>query len=446
MTASSTSRRSLPALWSKLWHSFDGLAVDTLWSGAHDFTHLTTAFTSFYLLQRALELEEYGAYIGLYGLLGAFGAMSFSGVGLALLQRLIGEGDEPNEALRSFLSLALLIGVVSAVVAAVVGSLTLSLSATEVTLIVLAELIGVAVVFISGIAVQASSGFPAATRVKMTVIVLRLIVLLVLWGSGNLSIRNLAAGFLVSFSIYALYLLRVHLPRHGYRVTFGRPSGQAFRSSFMFSAPMGASKLQTDADKYLLNVFRFSADAGLYGAAYRMVLLGTLPLLALDTAAFQRFLPKGEGEPRLHWRRGTRLAGLMFVASLVVVALLYLTLPLFDFLFDDEYKEAMDIVPWLLLLIPLIATSNTPMNGLLGLGLADKRMWIYISSAVISVTLYLILIPAFSWQGALVATFISEVYLSAAGWTALWYYQRREDAQLAAKRSDHDLAPAAGKS
>lgn len=433
-------------MWSKLWHAFDGLAVDTLWSGAHDFTHLVTAFTSFYLLQRALELEEYGSYIGLYGLLGAFGAMSFSGVGLALLQRLIGEGDEPNEALRSFLSLTLLIGAGVSVFAIALGTLTLDLTLAEVTLIVLAELLGVAIVFIAGIAVQASSGFPAATRVKMTIIVLRLVVLLILWATDNLTIRNLAAGFLISFFVYGLYLLRLHLPRHGYRVAFGRPSRLSVRSSFMFSAPMGASKLQTDADKYLLNVFRFSADAGLYGAAYRMVLLGTLPLLALDTAAFQRFLPKGEGQPGVHWRRGTRLAGLMFAASLVVAGLLYLALPLFDFLFDEDFKEAMDIVPWLLLLIPLIATSNTPMNGLLGLGLADKRMWIYLSSAAVSIVLYLVLIPAYSWQGAFVATVISEIYLSAAGWTALWHYQKKSDRELATSYVDADLAETTSRS
>lgn len=414
--------------WLRLWHAFDGLARDTLWSGAHDFLHLVTAFTSFYLLQRALDLEEYGAYVGIYGLLGAFGAMSFSGVGLALLQRLLGERDEPNEAFRSFLSLSLLAGLVTTAIAIPLGIATLPLTAVEVTLIVFTEILTVSVVFLSGIAVQSSSGFPAAIRVKGAVIPMRLGVLLILWQADALTIRNLAAGFGLSFTVYGLYLLKVHLPKHGYRVSLGRPTGLSMRSSFMFSAPMGASKLQTDADKYLLNVFRHNADAGLYGAAYRMVLLGSLPLLALETAAFQRFLPKGDGRPGLHLRRAARMAGLMLAASAVVSAALYLLLPWFDFLFDEDFKEAMDIVPWLLLLIPLISTSGTPLNGLLGLGLPDKRMWVYISSAVVSLVLYASLIPAFSWRGALIATIVSEVYLSAAGWTTLWHYQRRSDA------------------
>lgn len=417
----------LVAQWLRIWRAFDGLARDTLWSGGHDFLQLVAALSSFYLLQRALDLEEYGAYVGLYGLLGAFGAMSYSGVGLALLQRLIGERDEPNDAFRSFLSLSLLAGAVTCVIAIPLGITTLTLTPVEVVLIVVTEILTVAVVFISGIAVQASSGFPAAIRVKGGVIPMRLAVLLVLWQLDALTIRNLAAGFGLCFTIYGIYLLTVHLPKHGYRVGLGRPSRVSMRSSLMFSAPMGASKLQTDADKYLLNVFRHNADAGLYGAAYRMVLLGTLPLLALETAAFQRFLPQGDGRPGLHLRRAQILAGLMLAASLLVSGALYVLLPWFDFLFDDEFKPAMDIVPWLLILVPLISTSGTPLNGLLGLGLPGKRMQVYIASAVVSLVLYFSLIPAFSWEGALIATIISELFLSAAGWTTLWYYQRQAD-------------------
>ncbi|MGI9616617.1 MAG: lipopolysaccharide biosynthesis protein, partial [Acidimicrobiales bacterium] len=379
--------RSPKSLFSRAWHAFDGLAGDTLWSGAHDFLALATALTSFQLLQRALELEEYGAYIGLYGLIGALGALSMSGVGLALLQRLMGARDEPNSSLRSFLSLCLLVGAIMVLIVSAVGVATLRLSLGEILLLSLAELLAVAIVWIAAIAVQASSGYPASARVRMGIVGVRLVTLLVLQFTGNLTIANLGAGFLVGFLIYGIYLLFVHLPRHGYAVSFGRPTLLAVRSSALFSIPMGASKMQTDGDKWFLNVFRFEADAGLYGAAYRVVQMGTLPLLALDSAAFQRFLPQGEGEPGLHWRRAKRLASLVTVASIALATVLYAALPLLDVLFTEDYKEAIDIVPWLLLLIPLIAVSSTPLNGLLGLGQADKRMYVYLSSAFLSVVI-----------------------------------------------------------
>ena len=416
----------------RVWNAFDGLAADTLWSGAHDLAQLVTALVSFLLLQQSLELEQYGAYVGFYGLVGVFGSMSYAGLGLALLQRLLGEGDDPDGALRSFLSLALMIGLGAIVVGGLMASAWIELSTAEILFILVAELLGVAVVFLSAILVQARAGFAAATRVKLVVIVLRLIVVVSLFVTDQLTIRNLAAGFLVSFLAYGVYLLIVHLPRHGYRVRLGAPTGTAMRASTMFAIPMGASKLQTDGDKFLLNVFAYRADAGLYGAAYRIVQLGTLPLLALDAAAFQRFLPRGEGERGLHWRRATRMGALMVGASAFVGLAMYLVLPVLAAILiqEEEYREAVDIVPWLLFLVPLIATSNSPMNGLLGLGRVDKRMLVYLSAALVSLAGYLILIPPFSWRGAVAATFIGEVYLSVVAWSSLWYYQRRADAEL----------------
>ena len=122
---------------------------------------------------------------------------------------------------------------------------------------------------------------------------------------------------------------------------------------------------------------------------------------------------------------------------------IYFALPLLDFLFEPQYKDATDIVPWLLILIPLIATTNTPLNGLLGLGRADKRMQVYLISAAISVTAYVALIPAFDWRGALAASLLSEIVLAMLGWGSLWYYQRQADDELDRRRdSDHSLSTA----
>ncbi len=387
--------------------------------------------TSFLLVTRVLPKEQYGGYVGLYGLLGAVGAFSYSGVGLALLQRLLGERDEPNRALRSFLSLAMLAGATMAVVAVGLSLTFLRLSVVEVILIATAELVGTATIYVSSILVQAASGFAAATRVRLGLVSIRLVSVVTLKLAGQLSIANLGASFLVGFALYAVYLLVVHLPRHGYEVSFGWPSRLALRSSGVFSIPMGAGKLQTDADKFMLNAFGFRAEAGVYGAAYRLIQVGIMPLMALDTAAFQRFLPKGADEAKLHWRRAIRLARLTMVASVMVSVALYVVLPYLDFLLEAQYRQAFDIAPWLLPLIPLIATSGTPLNGLLGLGQSDKRMLVYLSSAFISLILYAILIPPLDWRGAVIATFISEIYLAIAGWWALWYYQGRADAARA---------------
>jgi O-antigen/teichoic acid export membrane protein len=421
---------------SKVWHAFDGLAGDTLWSGAHDLLSLVTALTSFSLLTRALveqygdELgpERYGSYVGLYGLLGAAGALSYAGIGAALLQRLIGEKEDRNQVLRSYLSLAMLGGAGLSAAAIVLSLAFLRLSVLEVVLLVLAELLGTAAVQLTALLIQGVTGFPAGTRVRLGLTGGRLSIVVALYFSGNLIISKLAVSLLAFIMLYLVYLVKVHLPRHGYHPSLGRPGRIAVHSSAMFAVPMGASKLQTDADKFLLPAFGYRIEAARYGAAYRLFLLGMMPLGAFEAAAFQRFLPKGSHEPKLHWRRSTRLAGLSLVASTIIMAGLFVALPRLHFLVDDQYREAFDIAPWLLPLLPLIATSGTPLNGLIGLGLSNKRMLIYLSSACVSLVAYFALIPALDWRGAVIATYISEIYLGVVGWSFLWHYQRKADA------------------
>lgn len=415
----------------RIWHGFDGLASDTLWSGLNDGLSLLTSMTSFYLVTRALTNERYGSYVGLYGLLGAVGAFSYSGVGLAALQRLIGERDDPNGVLRSFLSLTVITGVCLSALTVALALAIPGLGVLEATLIVVAELLGPAVIYMSAVLVQGVSGFAAAARVKLGIVAIRLSAVVLLHLTGHLTIASLGATILVAFSAYGFWLVTVHLPRHGYTVTFGRPSGMSVQASGVFSLPMVANKMQTDADKFLLNVFGFQAQAGVYGAAYRLVLLALTPLGSLDTAAFQRFLPRGDPQAiGVHWRRATRLGMLMGGASIVAAVALWICLPLLHFLVEDRYNEAFDIVPWLLFMVPLVSTSNTALNGLLGLGRATTRAYVTIVSSVISMVSYLLLIPNHGWRGAAIATYISEVALALIAWSTLWYYQRRADDEV----------------
>jgi O-antigen/teichoic acid export membrane protein len=411
----------------RLFHAFDGLLGDTLWSGLHDGFMLIQALTSFTLLQRSLEEVDYGSYVGAWGLIGAISATT-SGVGLALLQRTVGERDDPDQALRSFLSLMLVVTSIGSAVLLAIAVATIDLPPIALATMVVAELIVIGTITVVGYLVQAVAGFPAAARVRMTIIVIRFIVLLSLFTTGNLTIPNLMAGHLLGFLVYATYLITVHLPRYGFTVRLGRPSGVAARSTGMFAVPMAASKIQTEIDKYFVLSFGPEIDAALYGAAYRILLLGIAPLTALDAAAFQRFLPQDDHQQRLHWRRATRLGGFMVASSTLLAIVLYLAMPLVErILLEERYREAASIVPWLLLLIPVIATTNGPMNGLLGLGRADIRMRVYLLAAVVAVVCYVVLIPLYSWRGAVAGTFVSEIFLSVTAWSALWVYQRKAD-------------------
>lgn len=425
----------------RVWGAFDGLAEDTLWAGLLDVAAVLSAMFSFILLQQTLTRASYGALFGMYAVVSPLGSLTFAGPGLAVLQRRMRYGEDLNDILRSIMSLTLMIGTVMSVIAITLGLVFIDLSTAEIVLLVVAELFASSTIFVCSRLVQAAVSYPAMVRVKLVLVLLKTLSVGGLYLTGQLTVRNLAACYLISYSTYVTWLLTRRLPSIGYRIRLGRPSRNVLRSTAVFAVPMAASNLQLDGDKFALNVFNFSADAGLYGAAYRVVALGALPLRVVGQAAFHRFLPDDATSPGHHLRKAARLTGFMFCLGVATALAIYLASPLLDYLFVGEFDEAREIVPWLLFFIPLIALSGTPLNGLLGLGRAKERAAIYLSSAMVSLLLYGLLIPGRGWPGAVMATIGSEVYLAVASWVAIFHYQRVADRQRAAAPPD-DRPPA----
>ncbi len=426
--------RLTPANARRMWGSFDGLATDTLWSAALDFLAVVAALVSFALITKSLPLASYGAFAGLYGLATTFSAITYSGPGLALIQRRLRFNQDLDEIQASFLSLTVIAGLASSVVAVGLALLVIDLTFAEIFLVTASELFANSIILVCSWLVQAANGFPSMIRVRMFSVVLKLVAVPALYFAGALTILNLGAAYLTLYSGFALWLILFYLPRIGYTIRFRRPPVDAVRSSSVFALPLAASQVQLDGDKVALNAFNLQADAGLYAAAYRVVLLGSLPLRVVGQAAFHRFLPQGEDDhPGYHLRRAAKLTAFMFglgvAVSIGIYLLLYVGEPLLDLLIQEEYAEAKTIIPWLVLFIPLLAISGTPTNGLLGLGRTRERAAVYLSSALVSVVLYILLIPGNGWEGAVAATLISEAYLAVVSWAAMIHYQRIADGE-----------------
>ncbi len=422
----------LQGRFARLWHAFDGLAEDTLWSAALDFMAVIAALVSFYLFQKALPLASYGSFAGLYGLATTFSAITYSGPGLALIQRRFRHNQDLNDIQASFLNLTIIAGLISSVLAVGMAMVVIKLSFIEIVLVTASELFANSIILVCSWLVQAAVGFPAMIRVRMGAVILKLVAVPALYFTDSLTIRNLGAAYLVLYAVFAAWLIMIYLPQIGYTVRFRRPPVDVVRSSAVFAVPLAASQIQLDGDKVALNAFNLPADAGLYAAAYRVVLLGALPLRVIGQAAFHRFLPAGdEGRPGYHLQRSAKLTMFMFAVSLAVAGaiyfVLYLATPVLDVLIQEEYAGAKDIIPWLVLFIPLLAISGTPTNGLLGLGRTRERAVVYLSSALLSVILYAVLIPGRGWSGAVIATLVSEAYLAVVSWAAMVYYQRKAD-------------------
>jgi O-antigen/teichoic acid export membrane protein len=93
----------------------------------------------------------------------------------------------------------------------------------------------------------------------------------------------------------------------------------------------------------------------------------------------------------------------------------------------DSYAEATDVLRWIAFVPLLGAWQLFAGNALSGIGHHRTRLLQTTSSAILNVVLNIILIPSMSWQGAAVATIVTEVYLVVLHWRTLWRLASRAE-------------------
>jgi len=412
-----------------------GLANDTAWGALHDLSQLLVMTASFLLLGRKLGVSDYGRYVGVYGIVGPVGGLTWSGICLAVLQRRLRERDDVQTTARDFFLLTMGLGSAAVVIATLVGSLIIhGLAVTTILAVMFAELFANAINAVSFAMVQAEKGFAPATRLRMVVLGIRVSVLVGLTVTDQLTIAHLAIGYAIGFLVYLVVLVTTILPRHGIHFELRRPRSGIPRLTASISLPIAAGVLQQDGDKSVLNAYHYAHEAGLYGAAFRVVSMGLMPLRALEGAAFQRFLPHDDSQRNEHTRRAARYSLLAFTGSIVIGIGILVCAPLLDIIIGKDFRGAEEMIPWLLPFLPLTAVSNAPCNGLLGLGKLGVRAGIYTVSALVSLTLYITMIPIMPdgehWKGAVIGTIAGEAFLAVAGWVALRRFQAKHNATL----------------
>jgi O-antigen/teichoic acid export membrane protein len=192
--------------------------------------------------------------------------------------------------------------------------------------------------------------------------------------------------------------------------------------------------LQNDSDKAFLNGHGFVIDAGFYSAAYRIVQMGLLPVVALTGSTHRRFLEDDADVPGTHIRRAVRFALPAISYSVLVAAVLWCLAPYLHFLLGDDFGPSVGMLRWLVLFLPLRASWTVALNALLGLDRPGLRTVVLIISAVISITLYAILVPLYSWKGAVIGTIASELLLAALCWMMVVTVQRSRDRTIDRER------------
>lgn len=407
------------------------IGAESAWSFLLEICTLAGTILSFTLLGHSLGPKGYGAYASLYALIGPFVTLAASGSTLALLQHTLREKEPLASASRSCLSISLLLGLMLVPASGLAADhFVHNLNWLAILSILSTEFLAAPVVQLAATTVQAGQGFIAATKIRLILVALRAIALVALYSAGRLTVAAFGLSSLsLSAALGLTLLLRVG-NRHQFRYVPGRMYARHLKSNVAYSLGISAFSFQNDGDKTVLAANKFVVDTGLYAAAYRMAQMGMLPMSSVVNATHQRFLHHEEGVKGQHLKRAisfsmvTAAYGALFIVGVMVFA------PLLPLIIGQSFKGSVTMLRWLSPLVLLRTLSIFPVNGLMGLGKTMLRTVLIILNAILSMALYILLIPKYSWKGGVAGTLIGETVLVGSMWTALVIMQRRADREV----------------
>lgn len=408
-----------------------GLARESMWGFAYEGVALVSTIVAFTLLGRTLGPVGYGDYASLYAIVGPLGNLAASGVPLALLQHVVRDKTDVESVVRSCLTLTIVFGSALTMLGVFVAALVVpTLGLSTISAIILLEFVSLPVGSIAFTAVQSISGYIPATQLRLIPLLVRLAVIVALSASGQLTVTSLGFVYLGVSTVMSLVALRVVANRYRISPWPGTPRSRDMKTSMQYSLGITGMSFQNDGDKAVLAAYGYREETGLYAAAYRIVQLGLLPVGVLFGVSHQRFLQHHEGERNQHLRRSVKFAAVTAAYGLVFACVVVVIAPVLPRLVGEEFRGSVEMVRWLSPLVLLRSLALFPSNGLMGLGKTFLRSILLVVTAVVSMTLYIVLVPIMNWKGAVVGTMVGEALLAVLAWYFLLRYQRVDNDRI----------------
>jgi O-antigen/teichoic acid export membrane protein len=188
----------------------------------------------------------------------------------------------------------------------------------------------------------------------------------------------------------------------------------------VFALCYSTSGFYNDLDKAMLGHYGMNVANGIYTMAYRAVDVCTMPLYAIQAAAFPRFFKKGEVEG-LGSTAGYALKILKRTApyGALASAAMFLVAPLIPWVLGSGFSESTEALRWLCLL-PLFRSFHISAgDAIAGGGHVPVRLATQSVAAVFNFAVNLYLIPRYSWHGAAWSSLATDGLLAILNWTVL---------------------------
>ncbi len=317
------------------------------------------------------------------------------------------------------LSLLAPIGVFAAV-AYVATALELLMSWWAVIGILAAEIVFVPMLELSWRAFQAHDRMTMVGAVRACPAVLKLsaAVLLIL-GVYPASMSSWAMAYMLASILAALTSVWIATHQFGVTKTDGRACWRAVREGWPFAIYSVAERTTNDMDKLLLATLSGAGAAGIYSAAYRLVEVLVMPLMAGLMTVNATIYRVGATTPRRILPFLRKIAALIGVYGLASALAVEVSADWMVSILGRGYANSAEALRALSIL-PLCYGMRVLLGlGLAGVGKQSSRMLVQCAAAVMSTLLSLLLIPSYGVIGAAAATISTEIVAICILWVLL---------------------------
>ncbi|MBF5042763.1 oligosaccharide flippase family protein [Aggregicoccus sp. 17bor-14] len=411
----------------------DGLARNTLWALAGQGSRVLVQGAYFVLVARLLGADGYGAFAAATALFSIFAPFANFGAGNLLIKRVATAPDDFSAAWGSALSTTATYGTALTVAVAIVARLVLPV--TVPTSLILA--VAISDLLFARIAELTSQAFQGVERMGRTVYLQVLLNVARLIGIGTLGMvvrsptPSLWGWFYLAGAVataaYGLLVVKRELGRARFA---GLAGWSELREGLYFSTIISAHTINNDIDKTLLARFSTLDATGIYASAYRIMDVAFTPIRSLLYSSYARFFKHGADGLAGTLAFVKRLLPVALAVSVGIFCALLVGSPLIPHILGPQFATTAITVRWLAI-IPVFKTlHHLAGDALSGAGYQGRRSFVQVLVAGANVALNLVLIPRFSWKGALVTSIICDGLLACALWAVVWATRRQTKEEL----------------
>lgn len=404
------------------------LARNTGWMLVGQGLKLVIQALYFTMIARSLGAKNYGAFVGVVGLVGILSPFGTLGSGNLLIKNVARDGQQFKKNCGLALSTTLLSSTIlfCLVVLASHFLLPVTIPIRLVMLVAASDLFGAS---ITAICEQA---FVAFERLKWTASISVLqstarlaaaVILVALY--HHPSALQWGSFYFGSTSIVAMVALGLVIVKLGVPMFSLSRTVAEFREGFYFSVNTSAATIYNDIDKAMLARLGTLEATGIYGAAYRLIDVSLAPVSSLMAAANPGFFRTGMGgiSSTIQYAKPLILRALGY-ATFVSIAVLA-GAEIVPYILGTEYRLAVEALRWLAILPMLKAVHFFLADALAGAGYQGVKTLIYVGVAAFNVLINLWIIPAYSWRGAAWSSIASDALLACGVGAAALLLSRR---------------------